>query len=75
MSERQNDLLVESCVTAFRERDAEGRFVPPAAWWDLPPEALDELYERQALARELERALDPRGLSGTARVVLERIGG
>ncbi len=73
MSGHENDALVESCVTAFRERDAEGRPVPPAAWWDLSPESLDELYGRQALARELERALDPDGLSGTARAVLERI--
>jgi hypothetical protein len=74
MSERERDVLVESCVTAFRERDAEGRLMPPAAWWDLPPEALDELYAQQLLAREFERALDPRGLSATARAVLARIG-
>jgi hypothetical protein len=75
MSERERDVLVESCVTAFRERDPEGRLVPPATWWDLSPEALDELYERQVLAREIERALDPQGLSGTARAALERIAG
>ena len=74
MSEREQDVLVESCVTAFRERDAEGRLTPPAAWWDLPPEALDELYAQQLLAREIERALDPQGLSATARAVLTRIG-
>lgn len=73
MNEREKDVLVESCITAFRERDSEGRLMPPAAWWDLPPEALDELYERQALARGLERALDPEGLSATARAVLARI--
>lgn len=73
MSAREQDVLVESCVTAFRERDAEGRLKPPAAWWDLPPEALDELYAQQLLAREIERALDPQGLSATARAVLTRI--
>lgn len=75
MNGHEHDGLVESCVASFRERDVEGRLVPPAAWWDLSPEALDELYERQALARELERALDPQGRSGTARAVLERIVG
>ena len=48
--------------------------MPPPAWWDLPPEALDQLFAEQALARELERAVDPEGESGTVKAVLARIG-
>lgn len=75
MSDRETDILLEAATTAHRERDLEGRLVPPPAWWDLAPEALDELFRRQVLAREVERALDPEGLSGTARAVMGRIGG
>jgi len=47
--------------------------VPPAAWWDLSPEELDRLYAEQAFAREIERAVDPEGDSGTVRAVIARI--
>lgn len=69
------ELLVEAAVTAHRERDREGRILPPPSWWDLPPEACEEVFRLQLLTRELEKATDPRGLSGTARAVLARIGG
>jgi hypothetical protein len=74
MSERERDTLIEASLTTHRERDPEGRLVPPPAWWDLPPEALDELYELQFVAREIERAADPRGWSGTVRAVMGRVG-
>ena len=44
MSDRETRALIEAAITPYRERDAEGRIVPPPAWWDLPPEALDELF-------------------------------
>jgi len=72
MSE-QDDVLLESALTAHRERDAEGRLVPPASWWDLAPEALDALYREQLLAREIERHVDPAGRSGTVRAVMSAI--
>jgi hypothetical protein len=75
MSERDRDALVEAAVTPHRERDAEGRIVPPPAWWDLSPEAREELFRRQMLSRMIERAADPRGRSGTVRAVLQVIGG
>jgi hypothetical protein len=65
--------LIEAAVTAFRERDREGRIVPPPAWWDLAPEALDTLYAEQAIARDLERAMDPAGESGTVKAVMARL--
>lgn len=75
MSDPVQDLLVEAVLSPHRDRDREGRPVPPAAWWDLPPEALGRLHRAALEARRLEQALDPEGLSGTARAVLARIGG
>ena len=67
------EALIEAAITPYRERDADGRIVPSPAWWDLPPEALDELFVEQLLARDIERAVDPEGLSGTGKAVLGRI--
>jgi hypothetical protein len=65
------DALIEASVTAHRASDLEGRLAPPPEWFDLAPEALDELFERQLLQRDLERALDSGGRTGTARAVME----
>lgn len=73
MSDRETQALVEAATTAHRERDRDGRIVPSPAWWDLSPQDLDAVFEEQAFAREIERVIDPRGHSGTARAVLERI--
>lgn len=67
------DALIEAAVTAHRDRDREGRLVPPAAWWDLSPEDAAELFRRQLVTRVLERAADPAGRSTTVRAVLGRI--
>jgi len=67
------DDLIEATVAASREQDEHGRIVPPPAWWDLPPEALDEVYERQLLSRRLERLLDAEGHSTTVKTVLRRL--
>ena len=75
MIEPEMDELVEASVTAHRERDLEGRLKPPAEWWDLAPDALDDLFQRQLLTREIERVLDPQGQSATVKAVLARIGG
>jgi hypothetical protein len=72
--EGERETLIEASVASHRERDREGRIVPPRAWRDLPPEACEEVFRRQLLTRELEKATDPDGLSGTARAVLARIG-
>ncbi|HEY6866593.1 MAG TPA: hypothetical protein VI792_05005 [Candidatus Eisenbacteria bacterium] len=73
MSDREHDTLIEAALTAHRERDPEGRLIPPPAWWDLPPQALDELFRAQVLAREVERRADAAGWSGTVRAVMARI--
>lgn len=71
--DREEQLLVEKASTAFRERDADGRILPSGAWFDLPPEKREGAFEEIARLRELERALDPEGLSTTARAVLQRL--
>ena len=75
MSAAETAALIEAAVTAHRDRDADGRIVPPPAWWDLAPDALDGLFAEQLLAREIERAVDPQGESGTVKAVMERIQG
>jgi len=75
MSDPVQDPLVEALLTPYRSRDPEGRPVPPPAWWDLPPERLEEVHRMVLAARRLERALDPDGVSGTARAVLARLRG
>jgi hypothetical protein len=67
------DLLIESTAGAWREHDVNGRALPPPAWWDLPPDGREAAFEAQAATRELERAIDPHGLSGTVRAVMERL--
>ena len=65
--------LVEATAGAWRERDANGRPLPPPAWWDLLPEAREQAFELQRATREFERAIDPAGFSGTVRAVLDRL--
>lgn len=74
MNEHERDILIEASVSAYRERDREGRLIPPAEWWDLPPDAVEELFRRQVLSREVERAMHPEGHSATVRAVLARLG-
>jgi len=73
MTAREREALIEGSVSAYRERDAEGRPVAPPDWWDLPPKLLEEVHRRQLEARDLERLIDPRGESATVKAVLARI--
>jgi hypothetical protein len=67
------DELVEQVVSAYRPRDPRGQLLPSAAFHDLDAAARIEAYEEARRARAIEAALDPEGLSSTARAVLERI--
>jgi hypothetical protein len=75
MSDDSMDVLVEQAASAFRERDVSGRILPSPAWWDLPAERREALFESQLVSRHMERALHPGGLSSTVRAVLGRLGG
>jgi hypothetical protein len=67
--------LIEAATTAWRPRSAAGEIRPHPAWADLDPEGRAEAYEITRRLRLLEAALDPDGLSTTARAVLARIRG
>jgi len=74
MTDDDEDLLIEQVAGAYRpvSRD-ELRYHP--AWHDLGPDARARAFERARALRALEAALDPDGLSTTARAVLDRITG
>jgi hypothetical protein len=72
--DRDDDLLIEEVASAYRPRPREALRYHPA-WHDLRPEDRDRAFERARALRQLEAALDPEGLSTTARAVLARIQG
>jgi hypothetical protein len=47
--------------------------MPPPAFHDLPPDARALAFELQSRTRQLERAVDGAGFSGTVRAVLSRL--
>jgi hypothetical protein len=65
--------LVEAALSAWRPRDAAGAAAAHPAWADLDAAGRLEAYEAALAARALEAALDPDGLSTTARAVLARV--
>ena len=69
-----DELLIEQVASAYRPvpRD-ELRYHP--RWHDLGAAGRERAFARAKALRELEAALDPDGLSTTARAVLERIHG
>ena len=73
MSGDPKNLLIEKAVSAFRERNAWGHILPSPSWLDLTAEDRDALFARQLESRLIERALDPNGLSSTARAILKRL--
>ncbi len=63
--------LIEQAASAFRPRDPrDGRARPHPAWLDLDEAGRQQAFDEAARARRLEAALDPAGLSTTARAVL-----
>ena len=70
-----DETLVEAATTAFRHADARGGLRSHPAFYDLDADGRRELFEATGRSRRLEAALDPEGLSATARAVLARIGG
>lgn len=68
-----DEALIESVSTAWRERDADKRITWHPSWYDLDDEGRREAFARTASLRRLEAALDPEGLSTTARAVLDRL--
>ena len=73
MSEREQELLIEQAVGAWRPRGSRGELRAHPAWSDLDPAGREQVFRQTCLQRALEAALDPGGLSSTARAVLARL--
>ena len=74
MTEKEEELLVEQVASAHRTPPrAFGDLAYHPAWHDLPPAARERAFERALALRVAEAALDPDGLSTTARAVLARL--
>jgi len=71
---RPEEILVEETATAYRPTRDGGVGSHPA-WHDLDDAGRHEAFEVAAMNRKIESALDPEGLSATARAVLARITG
>ena len=73
MATDDRDTLIEAATTAWRPRAPHGplRFHP--AWWDLDPPGRQAAHDRARVSRAIEAALDPEGLSTTAKAVMARI--
>lgn len=69
----ERHLLIQSVTSAWRDRDASGRAIPPPGWWDLAPDDRLLAFDAQVATRELECALDSEGFSGTVRAVMDRL--
>lgn len=75
MNERDRLTLLERVTAAWRPRNLDGGVRSHPAWHDLDDASRAEAFEATIELRKLEAALDPEGLSSTARAVLARIRG
>lgn len=74
MTDEEQELLIEQVAGAYRPHGGdELRY--HKAWHDLDAAARLRAFERARALRAAEAALDPEGLSTTARAVLARIRG
>jgi hypothetical protein len=74
MTDREREALVEQAASAYRPRDPlTGRARPHPAWLDLDDAGRLEAFDVATELRAMEAALDPDGLSTTARAVMARI--
>lgn len=70
--DEDREALIEAAASAHREKDHQGVRSHPA-WHDLDDEGRERAFEVATQSRTMEAALDPDGLSTTARAVLARI--
>jgi hypothetical protein len=73
MTPQEEQDLVEQVASAHRPRPL-GTLRYHPAWHDLDDAARRRAFELARALREVEAALDPDGLSTTARAVLGRLG-
>lgn len=70
---RERELLIEAAAGAWRSRPPGGGVGSHPAWHDLDAAGREESFRVTVHARRIEAALDPEGLSSTARAVLARL--
>ncbi len=73
--QRGRQLLIEQMVSAHRPVSPDGVRRAASAWHDLDEAGRREAYDATWAMRQLEAALDPDGLTSTARAVLLAIRG
>lgn len=71
----EGDPRLEQVISAARARDPWGRIQSSPAFHDLEPDERADAHRATQRQRLLEAALDPEGLTSTARAVLARIRG
>ena len=72
MTEEEKELLVEAVASANQPRPlVDLRYHP--AWHDLDAEGREKAADLARVLRKVEAAMDPEGLSTTARAVLARL--
>ena len=69
------DDLIEQAAGAWRPATPDGGVRSHPAWHDLDEAGREQAFAAARTQRLLEAALDPEGLSSTARAVLARIRG
>ncbi|RMF41960.1 MAG: hypothetical protein D6751_12980 [Deltaproteobacteria bacterium] len=67
------DLLVERVISLWCERSPSGEINSALAWYDLAGNDRERAFRESVVARLIEVALDPRGLSTTASAVIAEI--
>lgn len=72
---KDDELLIEQVVSAWRPRDRDGGVRAHPAWHDLAEGLREEAARAARQQRRMEAALDPEGLSSTSHAVLARIRG
>jgi hypothetical protein len=73
MTDEEHRALIEQVAAAWRPRTVDGSIRAHPAWHDLDEASRREAFALATATRRLEAALDPDGLSTTAKVVLARI--
>jgi hypothetical protein len=72
MTDEEKELVIEEVAGAHRPRPL-GTLRYSPAWHDLDADGRARAFERARALRRAEAALDPDGLSTTARAVLARL--
>lgn len=75
MTDAERRELVEQAAAAWRPTAIDGTIRAHPAWHDLDEAGRREAFALASATRRLEAALDPEGLSTTAKAVLARIRG